>query len=236
MPLFINAILRHLYWIDATCLVFIPAIVLCIWAHLTIKRNYRIQRDIESKHEKIGSQIVKELLKSEGVKDIEIKIMPGLLTDHYNDDEKALGLSTDVYYGDSIMAIGVAAHEAGHAIQYARHPGGIRLRNLALVPVNVAANLSIPFIVLGLIFSFELVGKAGIYLFFFAVCFHLLTLPLELQASNIAFELLEKKRSFEPEEKEGIRHVLHSAALTYLAYTPMAFIHLVRLIVFSSRS
>jgi Zn-dependent membrane protease YugP len=236
MPLYIQNIINHFKWIDASCLVFIPALLLCVWAHLTIKRTYRIHRDIESKHEKIGSQVVKELLKSEGVKKIEIKIMPGLLTDHYDDENKALGLSTDVYYGDSIMAIGVAAHEAGHAIQYARHPGGIRLRNIALVPVNIAANLSIPFILLGLIFSFELVGKTGIYLFFLSVCFHLLTLPIELQASNIAFELLEKKHYFEPEEKEGIRKVLHSTALTYLAYTPMAFIHLVRLIVSSSRS
>ena len=236
MPLFIQNILNHFDWIDATCLIFIPAFALCVWAAFHIRNVYHEYKNVESKREAIGSQVVRELLKSEGIKEVKIENIPGTLTDHYNDELKTIGLSNDVYYGDSITSLGIAAHEAGHAIQYARHPKGIHLRNLLLIPVNIAANLSIPFILLGLLFSFELVGKTGIFLFFFAVSFHLITLPLEIQAGNIAFEILQKKKSFEPEEKEGLKKVLHSAALTYLAYTPMAFLHLVRLIGSSSHT
>ena len=236
MPLFIQNIINHFYWIDATCLIFVPAFALCVWAALHIRGVYNEFKSVESKREAIGSQVVKELLKAEGVKEIQIENIPGTLTDHYNDELKTIGLSNDVYYGDSITALGIAAHEAGHAIQYARHPKGIHLRNLLLIPVNIASNLAIPFIILGLLFSFELVGKTGIYLFFLTVSFHLLTLPLEIQAGNIAFELLQKKKSFEPEEKEALKKVLHSVALTYLAYTLMAFLHLIRLIGASSHT
>ena len=171
-------------------------------------------------------------MRSQGLDYVDIEMIEGELTDHYDPRDKVLRLSPQVYRGTSLASLGVAAHEAGHALQHATGYTPLNFRN-ALVPVaNLGSTLAFPLFFLGLFFSFTLV-KLGLWFFAFAVLFQLVTLPVEFNASNRAVALLEGNSFITGSEVAGTRKVLNAAALTYVAALLVSLLQLLRLVLIS---
>ena len=179
-----------------------------------------------------GAQAARMILQSNGINDVSVQRISGKLTDHYNPSTKVLNLSESVYGSTSVAAIGVAAHECGHAIQHARGYFPLSLRT-ALVPVaNIGSQLSWVFIIVGAILSFnQTLITIGIIMFSAAVLFQLVTLPVEFNASARALEQLESNGIFYRDEVSQTRKVLSAAALTYVAAAATAILQLLRLII-----
>jgi hypothetical protein len=154
----------------------------------------------------------------------------GSLTDHYDPRNRTLNLSDSVYGSRSIASIGVAAHEAGHAIQHSQLYAPLMFRNSIVPVVNIASSASMPLFIIGLMMGNRLLTNIGILLFVGALIFHLVTLPVELDASSRALALLKETGTLEPDELAGARKVLNAAAWTYVAAALMALMQLVRLI------
>ena len=162
--------------------------------------------------------------------DVRIERVAGSLTDHYSPNEKVLRLSESVYGSSSIAAIGVAAHECGHAIQHQTNYGPLKLRSLSVPLANIGSKLSWPLILLGLVLGFTGLATIGIWLFAFVVFFQLITLPVEFNASNRAMQVLERDSILYGNELKGARSVLNAAALTYVAAVVSSLLQLLRLI------
>ena len=179
-----------------------------------------------------GEQAARMILQSNGINDVSVQRISGKLTDHYNPSTKVLNLSESVYGSTSVAAIGVAAHECGHAIQHARGYFPLSLRT-ALVPVaNIGSQLSWVFIIVGAILSFnQTLITIGIIMFSAAVLFQLVTLPVEFNASARALEQLESNGILYRDEVSQTRKVLSAAALTYVAAAATAILQLLRLII-----
>ena len=179
-----------------------------------------------------GAQAARMILQSNGINDVSVQRISGKLTDHYNPSTKVLNLSESVYGSTSVAAIGVAAHECGHAIQHARGYFPLSLRT-ALVPVaNIGSQLSCVFIIVGAILSFnQTLITIGIIMFSAAVLFQLVTLPVEFNASARALEQLESNGILYRDEVSQTRKVLSAAALTYVAAAATAILQLLRLII-----
>lgn len=179
-----------------------------------------------------GAQAARMILQSNGINDVSVQRISGKLTDHYNPSTKVLNLSESVYGSTSVAAIGVAAHECGHAIQHARGYFPLSLRT-ALVPVaNIGSQLSWVFIIVGAILSFnQTLITIGIIMFSAAVLFQLVTLPVEFNASARALEQLESNGILYRDEVSQTRKVLSAAALTYVAAAATAILQLLRLII-----
>ena len=178
-----------------------------------------------------GAQAADRILKSQGIYDVTIRQVAGNLTDHYDPRNKTLNLSNSVYNVNSVAAVGVAAHECGHAIQHAKGYAPLGLRS-ALVPVaNLGSKLSWLFILAGMLFSFNhTLIVTGIIMFSLAVLFQLVTLPVEFNASSRALQLLESNGILYQNEVSMTRKVLSAAALTYVAAAASAILQLIRLI------
>ena len=178
-----------------------------------------------------GAQAAERILRANGIMDVSVQRVSGKLTDHYNPSTKVLNLSESVYGSSSVAAIGVAAHECGHAIQHSKGYVPLSLRT-ALVPVaNIGSQLSWIFIILGVIFSFnQTLITVGIFMFSAAVLFQLVTLPVEFNASSRALRELESNGILYREEVAQTRKVLSAAALTYVAAAASAILQLLRLI------
>ena len=179
-----------------------------------------------------GAQAARMILQSNGINDVSVQRISGKLTDHYNPSTKVLNLSESVYGSTSVAAIGVAAHECGHAILHARGYFPLSLRT-ALVPVaNIGSQLSWVFIIVGAILSFnQTLITIGIIMFSAAVLFQLVTLPVEFNASARALEQLESNGILYRDEVSQTRKVLSAAALTYVAAAATAILQLLRLII-----
>ena len=171
-----------------------------------------------------------------GIYDVRIERIRGDLTDHYSPNEKVLRLSDSVYGSTSVAAIGVAAHECGHAIQHQEGYAPLKLRSFSVPLANIGSRLSWPIIVLGLILGWSGLLEIGILLFVFVVAFQLITLPVEFDASHRAIRILEAKQLFGDQELQGAKKVLTAAALTYVAALASAILQLVRLILISRRN
>ena len=165
-----------------------------------------------------------------GIYDVRIERIRGDLTDHYSPNEKVLRLSDSVYNSTSVAAIGVAAHECGHAIQHQVGYGPLHLRSLSVPVANIGSKLSWPVIILGLILGNEILAKVGVFLFVFVVLFQLITLPVEFDASHRALKILDGYRLLDDSEMGGARKVLTAAALTYVAALFATILQLLRLI------
>ena len=177
-----------------------------------------------------------KILSSNGVLDVAVQRVSGNLTDHFDPTARVIRLSQSVYDSHSVAAVGVAAHEAGHALQYAEDYFPIRLR-AAIIPVTkVGSALSWPLIILGLVFSFGLLVNLGSILFSVVTLFQLVTLPVEFNASRRALNILQQQGILAPEELGGARKVLTAAAMTYVAALLVSVMQLLRLIaLFSNR-
>jgi len=178
-----------------------------------------------------GSNIARSLLDKNGLGNISINAMPGEMTDNYNPLEKSINLSEGVINSSSIAAIGIAAHEIGHAVQDAKAYAPIKLRSSLVSVANFGSNLAFPLFFIGFIVSFGPLMDAGIILYSVALFFALLTLPVEFNASNRAVEMLNAGGYVSTEEIGMVKKVLNAAALTYVATTAMAASELIRMLI-----
>ncbi len=220
---------------DATLLLLIPAVILALWAQMRISSTFRRYSQVSSARGMRASEAARRLLDRFGLNHVAVERVPGSLTDHYDPRSKVLRLSDDVYGSTSIAAIGVAAHEAGHAVQDLQGYAPLRIRN-AIVPVtNLGSALAMPLFFLGIIMRIPTLMDLGILLFAGILVFHLVTLPVEFDASSRALRLLGETQVLGTAEIAGARRVLNAAALTYVAATVMAAVQLLRLLLLRGR-
>ena len=222
---------------DPTFLLVIPALILAFYAQAKVKGAYRKYSQVSASSRVTGAQAAYQLLQTAGVGEVTIEKTPGDLTDHYDPRKKVLRLSQGVHDSASIAALGIAAHETGHAIQDHDHYQPMALRSLIYPVANLGSTLAFPLFFVGFFFSkggSGLLMDIGLLLFTGAVAFSVVTLPVEFNASKRALALLEERRFLTPDEMVGARKVLSAAALTYVAATTMAAVQLLRMFLLRS--
>jgi Zn-dependent membrane protease YugP len=213
----------------------VPAILLSLWAQFKVQSTFAKYSRIPCGRGITGAQAAQLLMRLNSISNVAIEQTAGSLTDHYDPGHHVLRLSQPVYGSNSIAAVGVAAHETGHAIQHARGYGPLFLRG-SLVPVaNIGSTIGPWLAIAGLALSFPLLLNLGIILFAAAVAFYLVTLPVEFNASARALEILSHNHVLNDDELAGVRKVLGAAAMTYVASALTALMSLVRLILLSQR-
>lgn len=168
------------------------------------------------------------ILDSAGLNDVDIDAVPGTLTDHYDPRSRVLRLSQGVIRSNSIAAVGIAAHEAGHAVQHQVAYGPFSLRSTLAPVASLGSNLLWPMLIFGIFLQIPIIAKIGVWLFMFAVLFHLVTLPVEINASRRALALLSDNGLLVDTEIDGARQVLTAAALTYVAALAVAILQLLQ--------
>jgi len=224
-----------MYYYDSTFIILIPAIIFSLIAQFMVKSTFEKYSKERNSRGITGADAAREILDRNGLSHIRIERVSGSLTDHYDPRANVIRLSDDVYGNASAAAVGVAAHEAGHAVQYAVGYSPIKLRN-AIIPVTrFGSGLSTPLVLLGLLFSSDLFITIGILLFCAVVLFQAVTLPVEFDASNRAIKSLRSAHLLEDDELNGARKVLIAAALTYVAAMISALLSLVRLLLIVNR-
>lgn len=222
------------YWgVDATYLLVLIGAVICMIASARVKTTFQKYSQYRSMSGMTGAQAAERILRSAGINDVTIHHVSGNLTDHYNPAKKTLNLSDSVYGSASVAAVGVAAHECGHAIQHQQGYAPLTIRS-AIVPVaNIGSTLAWPLILIGLFFT-QRTGSTlihiGILCFSFAVLFQLVTLPVEFNASARALAILGQQGILSDSELPYTRKVLGAAALTYVASAAAAILQLLRLV------
>ena len=219
------------YRFDPTYLLIIVGVLLSMAASAKLNATYQRYAAVRSRSGLTGAQVAQEILRSQGIYDVTVRRVSGRLTDHYDPRTKTVNLSDAVYGESSIAALGVAAHECGHAIQDANSYAPLRMR-AALVPVaNFGATLSWPLILFGLIMGGGPLITVGILLFSLAVLFQIVTLPVEYNASGRAVRLLDSIGILYGEEVGQARRGLNAAALTYVAAAAGSILQLLRLVI-----
>lgn len=221
------------YW-DPTYFLVVIGAVICMIASAKVRTTYNKYARYASASGMTGAQAAEQILHAAGIYDVQIRHVSGSLTDHYDPRNQTLNLSDSVYASRSVAAVGVAAHECGHAIQHQVNYIPLNLRS-AIVPVaNIGSTLAWPLILIGLLFSgssSNLFIQLGIAAFSFAVLFQLVTLPVEFNASRRALVMLEDMHILNETELPKTRRVLRAAALTYVASAAAAILQLLRLII-----
>ena len=219
-----------LYPFDPTFVLLIPAIILAIYAQFKVQSTYARMSEVRSSKGLTGAETGRKLLDNNGLENIKIEQIPGNLSDNYDPRDKTLRLSEGVYKNDSIAAIGIVAHEVGHAVQDLKAYFPLRIRAGLVPAANIGSQLAIPLFFLGLIFSAPMLMDIGIIAFSLAVVFTVVTLPVEFNASRRAVSMLKDGGYVTAEEAPLAKSVLDAAALTYVAATAMAVLNLIRLL------
>jgi len=210
-----------------------PTVILSLWAQFMVKSTFSKYSRISCSKRITGQDAAALLMKANSIRDVRIEAVGGSLTDHYDPSAKVLRLSQPVYNEHSISAVGVAAHETGHAIQHARGYGPLALRS-TLVPVANIGSMFGPWMAMaGIFLSMPMLLNIGILLFGGAVLFYVITLPVEFDASMRAVAILRSSNVLTPDELKGVKKVLTAAALTYVASALTALMSLLRLILLS---
>ena len=224
------------YGFDWTYLVLVlPCVILSLWASSNVNSTFQKYSQQYSIRRLTGAQAAQRVLSHNGVTGVRIERVSGNLTDHFDPKTNVIRLSDSVYDSTSTAAIGVACHEAGHAVQYAQHYGPIKLR-AAIIPItNIGSKLAMPLILVGLLLAaFENLSFTFVYIgiacFGLSLVFQLVTLPVEFNASRRAMQSIESANLLTEEEQRGAKKTLKAAALTYVAATATALAQLLRLI------
>ncbi len=217
------------FWDSTYILVILGAVISAI-ASANVNSTFRKYSKAFSNKGFTADQCAYEILNRAGIHDVHIERVRGNLTDHYSPNEKVLRLSDSVYGSQSIGAIGVAAHECGHAIQHKEGYAPLKLRSASVPVANIGSLLSWPIIVLGLVMGFLNLARVGVVLFIFVVFFQLITLPVEFNASRRAIAVLESSGMLGANELNGAKKVLKAAALTYVAALFSSILQLLRLV------
>lgn len=226
----------YYYW-DPTYILVVIGAVICMIASARVKGTFNKYSHLRSMSGMNGAQVAQRVLQAAGIYDVQVRHVSGSLTDHYDPRTKTVNLSDPVYNATSVAALGVAAHECGHAIQHAKSYAPLSIRS-ALVPIaNFGSMLAWPVILIGLLFntrSSGLIIDIGILLFSAAVLFQLVTLPVEFDASRRALVMLRTQGILADDELRYTRRVLKSAALTYVASAAAAILQLLRIILITN--
>lgn len=223
------------YLYDATYILVLIGAVISIIASMNVKSTFSRYSKFNYRTNITGAQAAREILRAAGITDVRIERVSGNLTDHYSPREGVLRLSDSVYDVNTVAAVGVAAHECGHAIQYDQGYFPIKIRSAVIPLANIGSSLSWPIIVLGLIFGATGLMQIGTLLFSLVVVFQLLTLPVEFNASARALRTLRDRNMLAGRELSGARKVLTAAALTYVAALLTSILQLLRLILITRR-
>ena len=226
-----------MFFYDPTWIIILPALILTIWAQSNINSAYSKYSRVLNRRGMTGYDAARKILDMNGLQNVKIEHIAGRLSDHYDPRTNVVRLSDGVYSSTSVAAIGVAAHEVGHAVQHAVGYAPIRIRNAIVPVVSICSQLAVPLFILGLIFSSSLfvLTDIGIILFAAAVVFHLITLPVEINASRRALSTLESTYMLDGEEVSGAKKVLTAAAMTYIASAATALLQLMRLVAIRGR-
>lgn len=223
-------------YFDWTYILVIIGAVLSLWASAGVKSTFSDFSKVISSHGITAFEAAERILHGAGIVDVKIERVAGDLTDHYDSSTKTLRLSDTVYNSTSIAAIGVAAHECGHAIQDNEEYIPLRLRHFLVPVVNFGNKLSMPLFILGLLLGmYDTLVPLGIFLFSFAVLFQFVTLPVEFNASSRAVSILSNSGMITNTETPKVKKVLRAAAYTYLAAAAASALQLLRLILISRR-
>jgi Zn-dependent membrane protease YugP len=216
---------------DPSFLLVIPALFLAMYAQAKVQGTYAKFSRIPASRGYSGAQLARYILDDQRMLGVEIEAIPGKLTDHYDPRSKKLRLSQGVYHGSSVAALGIVAHEVGHAIQDARSYWPLKIRNSVVPAANVGSGLAFPLFFIGLLANLPFLMDIGIIFFSLAVAFSVITLPVEFNASRRAIRILADGRYLSENEIPFAKKVLSAAALTYVAATAMAVLNLVRLVI-----
>lgn len=211
----------------------VPTLLLSVFAQILVKSTFSKYSAIASAKNITGANTAKLILRASNISDVSIESVKGQLTDHYDPSHKVLRLSSPVHSKTSIAAIGVAAHECGHAIQHATKYGPLALRSYLVPSANFGSSFGPYIAIAGLFFNLPFLLNAGILLFSVAVIFYLVTLPVEFNASTRAITILKQNAVLSDQELSGVKKVLTAAALTYVASALTAMASLLRLVLLS---
>jgi Zn-dependent membrane protease YugP len=226
-----------MFFYDWTFFLLIPAFILALWAQMKVKSAYRKYSKIESASGMAGSEVARQILDRNGLQDVQVEAVEGQLTDHYDPRTRTVRLSIENYQNASLAGLAVAAHECGHAVQHAKSYAPLAFRTGLFPVARVGSTLAVPLFFIGFLFSygggagFTVLMDVGILFFAGAVVFHLVTLPVEFDASRRALVMLHSSAYMSKTEVKGARRVLNAAAWTYVAAATIAILHLVRMIV-----
>lgn len=225
-----------MYLYDSTYILVILAFLLSLFASFGVKATFSKYSKVSSKNGLTGSMAARRILDTNGLYNVRIEPISGDLTDHFDPKAGVIRLSDSVYNSDSVAAIGVAAHEAGHAVQHAVKYTPIAVRNSLVPIVNLSSSLSMPLFVIGLILENTGLALAGIILFSAALLFQIVTLPVEFNASRRAIKILNGENLLQNDELNGAKKVLSAAAMTYVAAVAATALQLLRLLlIFGNR-
>ncbi len=214
-------------YFDPMYLLFLaPGLLLSFWASFKVKSAFRRYSEVPAQSGLSGAQAARELLRQKGIHDVAVEEVQGFLSDHYDPSQKVLRLSPDVFHGRSLASLGVAAHEAGHAIQHATGYGPLKFRSLVVKPAQIGSNIGGILCAIGIAMASTQMVWFGVVLFSAFVIFTLITLPVEFNASNRAVAVLETSGMITRSEVDGTRAVLNAAAMTYVAGAISAILQL----------
>jgi Zn-dependent membrane protease YugP len=214
---------QNLYWVAL-----IPIFILSLAAQIQVSGNFRRYSAVRNRRSLTGAQAAAAVLQAHGVRDVAIRPCGGSLTDHYDPRDNTIYLSENVYGSPTIAAVGVAAHEAGHAVQYAEGYGPVRVRTAIIPASQIGSKFSFILLLAGMFLYSQALFFAGIVLFSLTTLFQLVTLPVEFNASHRALETIEGAQLLDDDEIGGARSVLRAAAMTYVAALLMSVLQLLR--------
>jgi len=226
------------YYYDRTYILVLIGVLICVAASARVNRTFDRFSRVRSYSGMTGKEAAERILRSSGIYDVQVIHIPGNLTDHYNPGKKTLGLSDTVYNSASVAAIGVAAHECGHAVQHATGYAPLKIRGALVPAANFGSMAAWPLILIGLLMNGGtaiLFINLGILVFSAAVLFQIVTLPVEFNASRRAVRVLESSGMLYPDEVDSVKKVLSAAALTYVASAASMILQLLRLIIIGGR-
>jgi Zn-dependent membrane protease YugP len=212
-----------------------PVMLFTIWAQWRVSHNFKEFSKQRTANNITGAQAALMVLEYYGITGVGIEQIPGKLTDHFDPKANVIRLSQNVCNVPSVAAVGVAAHEAGHAVQYALGYGPMKLRAMIIPATNIGSQLAFPLVILGLILNFTGLINIGILLFGLVAFFQLVTLPVELNASRRAVKTLSHSSMLRREEIPGTKKVLWAAAMTYVAALALSLVQLLRFIALANR-
>ncbi len=225
-----------MFYMDSTMLLLIPGLLLSMLASYWVRSAYTKYAKVGTRAGITAAQVAAQMLRQGGAEDVRIERVSGELTDHYDPKDRVLRLSEGVYGSTSIAALGIAAHECGHALQHHEEYAPLSLRTAIVPVVSLTSNAAMPLFFLGLILSWQPLLWVGILCFSAAVLFSLITLPVEFNASKRALAVLDSGGYLSGEENDGARKVLRAAAMTYVASALSALLSLARLLLLANSS
>ena len=223
-----------LFYFDWTLLIVLPAFFFSLWAQFKVNSTFEKYSKQRTRRGITGADAARRVLNENGLYDVRIEHIAGNLTDHYDPRAKVIRLSDSVYNSDSAAAVGVACHEAGHAVQHAKGYFPIKIRSAVVPATRFGSMLSIPLFMIGLIFASDALMLGGILLYTVVAFFQLVTLPVEFNASKRAMTAIKNAGFLSPDEYSSSRKVLSAAAMTYVAALATSLLTLLRLLVLAN--